>query len=109
MAVEIDLMEPLDHTQKPRVDVPPLNHIGLWVDDLPGAMHWLLKRGVRFASGGIRKGAGHHDVCFIHPKANGEFPIAGEGILIELVQAPAEVIAAFNDTRGGSRHEPTDV
>ncbi|MDB5939639.1 MAG: hypothetical protein JWP77_2003, partial [Polaromonas sp.] len=26
---------------------------------------------------------------------NDEFPIAGEGVLIELVQAPAEVIQAF--------------
>jgi lactoylglutathione lyase len=31
----------------------------------------------------------------MHPKANDEFPIAGEGVLIELVQAPQEVIDAF--------------
>jgi lactoylglutathione lyase len=31
----------------------------------------------------------------MHPKANDEFPIAGEGVLIEMVQAPREVIAAF--------------
>ncbi|MES2956511.1 MAG: VOC family protein, partial [Pseudomonadota bacterium] len=35
------------------------------------------------------------DICFLHPKANEEFPIAGEGVLIELVQAPPEVVAAF--------------
>ena len=51
--------------------------------------------GVRFAPGGIRKGAAGFDICFVHPKGNEEFPIAGEGVLIELVQAPAEVIAAF--------------
>ena len=44
--------------------------------------------------GGVRKGASGHDICFIHPKASDEFPIGGEGVLIELVQAPAEVVAA---------------
>ena len=33
--VEVDLMQPLDAEQRPRVDTPPLNHVGLWVDDLP--------------------------------------------------------------------------
>ena len=73
----------------------PLNHIGLWIDDLPKAVQWLTARGVRFAPGGIRKGAAGYDITFLHPKANDEFPIAGEGVLIELVQAPPEVIAAF--------------
>jgi lactoylglutathione lyase len=31
----------------------------------------------------------------MHPKANEEFPIGGEGVLIELVQAPPEVVKAF--------------
>jgi lactoylglutathione lyase len=31
----------------------------------------------------------------LHPKSNEEFPMAGEGVLIELVQAPPEVIAAL--------------
>ncbi len=92
---EVDLMQPLDPTQKPAVHVPPLNHIGLWVDDLAAAVEWLVAQGVRFAPGGIRQGAAGHDVCFIHPKGNDEFPICGEGVLIELVQAPAEVIAAL--------------
>jgi lactoylglutathione lyase len=43
---------------------------------------------VRFAPGGIRTGAGGHDVCFIHPKGSDEAPQGGEGVLIELVQAP---------------------
>lgn len=93
--VEVDLMQPLDPGRKPQVQSPPLNHIGLWVDDLPAAVKWLDSRGMRFAPGGVRKGASGYDVCFIHPKANEEFPIAGEGVLIELVQAPPEVIEAF--------------
>ncbi len=93
-AVEIDLMQPLDPDKKPAVHTTPLNHVGLWVDDLQSAVRWMTAQGVRFAPGGIRKGAAGHDVCFIHPKASDEFPIAGEGVLIELVQAPPEVIAA---------------
>ncbi|MBP9713344.1 MAG: VOC family protein [Sterolibacterium sp.] len=93
--VEVDLMQPLDAAQKPAVHEPPLNHVGLWVDDLPVAVEWLTAQGVRFAPGGIRKGAAGYDITFLHPKANEQFPIAGEGVLIELVQAPAEVIAAF--------------
>jgi lactoylglutathione lyase len=92
--VEVDLMQPLDAAKKPAVHETPLNHIGLWVDDLPKAMEWLTAQGVRFAPGGIRRGGAGYDICFIHPKANDAFPIAGEGVLIELVQAPAEVIAA---------------
>ena len=93
--VEVDLMQPLDVEKKPRVDEPPLNHVGLWVDNLPVAVEWLTAQGVRFAPGGIRKGAAGYDITFLHPKANEQFPIAGEGVLIELVQAPAEVIAGF--------------
>jgi len=93
--VEVDLMQPLDATRKPAVHETPLNHVGLWVDDLSQAMAWLTAHGVRFAPGGIRRGGAGYDICFIHPKANDEFPIAGEGVLIELVQAPPEIIAAF--------------
>ena len=91
---EVDLMQPLDATRRPAVHEPPLNHVGLWVDDLPRAVAWLSARGVRFAPGGIRKGGAGYDITFIHPKGNDEFPIGGEGVLIELVQAPPEVIAA---------------
>lgn len=93
--VEVDLMQPLDPAKKPAVNEPPLNHVGLWIDDLPAAVEWLTTQGVRFAPGGIRKGASGYDITFLHPKANEQFPIAGEGVLIELVQAPADVIAAF--------------
>jgi len=93
--VEVDLMTPIDPDAKPAVHMPPLNHVGLWIDDLAAAVGWLTAQGVRFAPGGIRRGAAGHDVCFLHPKASDEFPIAGEGVLIELVQAPPEVIAAL--------------
>ena len=94
--VEVDLMQPLDPEQAPRVHTPPLNHVGLWVDDLPMAVEWLAEQGMRFAPGGIRKGASGYDICFVHPKGDDEFPIGGEGVLIELVQAPAEVIEALS-------------
>ncbi len=95
LKVEVDLMQPLDPDAKPRVQTPPLNHVGLWIDDLPAAVEWLSSQGVRFAPGGIRKGASGFDICFIHPKASEELPIGGEGVLIELVQAPPEVREAF--------------
>ncbi|WP_313074362.1 VOC family protein [Melaminivora sp.] len=93
--VEVDIMQPLDIEKKPAVHATPLNHIGLWIDDLPRAVEWLTSQGVRFAPGGIRRGAAGHDITFLHPKASEEFPIAGEGVLVELVQAPPEVIAAL--------------
>jgi lactoylglutathione lyase len=94
-AVEVDIMQPLDIEKKPAVHEPKLNHVGLWIDNLPKAVEWLTSHGVRFTPGGIRKGAGGHDVCFIHPKGNEEFPLCSEGVLVELVQAPKEVIEAL--------------
>lgn len=96
LACEVDLMQPLDPGKTPRVNDPPLNHIGLWVDDLRAAFDWLTAQGVRFAPGGIRQGGSGYEICFIHPKANEQFPIGGEGVLIELVQAPPEVVAAYS-------------
>jgi lactoylglutathione lyase len=95
LKVEVDLMQPLDADKKPKVHEPPLNHVGLWIDDLAKAVEWLTAQGMRFTPGGIRKGAAGFDITFVHPKGNEEFPICGEGVLIELVQAPPEVIAAF--------------
>jgi len=94
--VEIDLMQPLDPARTPRVHEPALNHVGLWVDDLRAAHAWLETRGVRFAPGGIRPGAAGHDVCFIHPKPSADKPESGQGVLIELVQAPADVVAQLS-------------
>ena len=82
--VEIDLMQPIDPEKKPKVHEPRLNHLGLWVDNLPAAVQWLEGQGLQFTPGGIRTGAAGHDVCFIHPKS-------AEGVLIELVQAPADL------------------
>jgi lactoylglutathione lyase len=90
--VEIDLMQPFDTDSKPRVDGTPLNHIGLWIDDLPAAVTWLTEQGVRFTPGGIRPGAAGHDICFIHPKGNEATPYGGLGVLIELVQAPQDLL-----------------
>ena len=94
-AVEVDIMMPLDPDKKPKVHEPPLNHVGLWVDDLPKAVEWLSAQGLRFAPGGIRKGASGYDICFVHPRGNEHFPLCGEGVLIELVQAPPDVIEAL--------------
>jgi len=98
--VEVDLMQPLDPEKKPAVHTTPLNHVGLWIDDLPRAVEWLSNQGVRFAPGGIRRGASGFDICFIHPKGNEAFPLGGEGVLIELVQAPVEVVDAFTRLAG---------
>ena len=92
LKVEVDLMQPLDPDAKPRVQTPPLNHIGLWIDDLPAAVTWLKEHGVRFTPGGIRPGASGHQICFIHPRGTEDAPIGGQGVLIELVQAPAELL-----------------
>ena len=40
-------------------------------------------------------GATGHDVCFIHPKPSVWFPVSGNGVLIELVQAPPELVARY--------------
>jgi lactoylglutathione lyase len=106
MRCEVDLMQPIDPAAKPAVHDPALNHVGLWVDDLVAAVEWLTRQGVRFAPGGIRKGAAGHDIAFIHPKGNEASPIGGEGVLIELVQAPSEVIDEARSQ--GSNIAPSD-
>jgi len=98
LAVEIDIMQPIDKNKSPKVHEPVLNHVGLWVDDLPACVDSLTKQGVRFTPGGIRKGASGFDVTFVHPKGNEQFPI-GSGALVELVQAPPQVIAAFDSMK----------
>ena len=89
-------MQPLDPEARPKVHDPALNHIGLWVDDLQAAVEWLEANGMRFTPGGIRPGAAGHDIVFVHPKANDDFPLSGQGVLIELVQAPPDVIQALS-------------
>lgn len=99
LAVEIDIMQPLDANKSPKVHIPVLNHVGLWIDDLPKAVEYLTSIGTRFTPGGIRKGASGFDVCFVHPKGSEEFPIGAGGCLVELVQAPPEVIAALGGAK----------
>ena len=94
-SVEVDLMQPIDPNKSPKVHDPKLNHIGFWIDDLEACVKWLTEKQVRFTPGGIRKGAAGYNVCFIHPKGNEEFPFCSEGVLVELVQAPQEIIKAF--------------
>ncbi len=66
--VEVDLMQPLDMDKKPAVHTTPLNHVGLWIDDLPKAVEWLTAQGVRFAPGGIRKGRRGLTSAFCTPR-----------------------------------------
>jgi hypothetical protein len=84
--VDMNLLQPVDPEKSPRPHKPPLNHIGFWVNDLTAAVDWLSAQGIGFTPRGIRKGAAGHDVCFIHPT------MGGEGVLIELIQAPPELI-----------------
>jgi lactoylglutathione lyase len=100
--VEVDLMQPLDPARTPCVDQPSLNHVGLWVDQLAAAVTWLTAHGVRFAPGGIHKGASGHDLIFLHPEGNEEFPIGGAGVLIALVQAPETVSEAYRTIAAAS-------
>ena len=86
--IEVDLMSPLDPEKSPKVHVPALNHIGLWIDNLPQAVKYFEENGIKTV-GGIRKGASGHDITFIHPKS-------ACGVLLELVQAPDNVIQEFD-------------
>ena len=54
LKLEVDLMQPIDPEKRPKVQDPALNHIGLWIDDLPAAVEWLSANGMRFTPGGIR-------------------------------------------------------
>jgi lactoylglutathione lyase len=91
----VDLMQPIDPEARPKVHQPALNHVGVWIDDLDAAVAWLGKQGMRFTPGGIREGASGHRITFVHPKGSDLLPVGGEGVLIELVQAPPAVIEAF--------------
>jgi lactoylglutathione lyase len=84
-------MSPIDPTKSPKVQTPALNHIGLWVDDLPKAVESLSRQGIQFTPGGVRKGASGYDVVFIHPRS-------ATGVLLELVQAPPEILQHYSPT-----------
>ena len=74
--VEVDLMQPLDLDKKPAVHNTPLNHVGLWIDNLPVAVEWLSQQGVRFAPGGIRRGLLALTFASFIPKAAKNCPLA---------------------------------
>ena len=61
-------MSPIDPKKSPKVHIPALNHIGLWIDDLPNCVAYLQSQGIKTV-GGIRKGASGYDITFIHPKS----------------------------------------
>ena len=92
--VSMNLLKPLDANRSPRAHQPALNHIGLWVDNLPAAVEWLTTQGIEFTPRGIRKGAADCDITFIHPNGG------GLGVLIELVQAPAEILELHRNNSG---------
>ena len=41
-------------------------------------------------------------MCFIHPRGSDDAPQGGEGVLIELVQAPPELVAAMDRLAAGA-------
>jgi lactoylglutathione lyase len=90
--VEVDLMQPLDPEKKPAVHTTPLNHVGLWIDDLP--WRWSGSRpracALRRAASARARRVSTSPSCTPRPTTSS--PIAGEGVLIELVQAPPEVV-----------------
>jgi lactoylglutathione lyase len=98
--VDFNLLEPIDPDRSPQAHRPPLNHIGLWVDDLAAAVGWLQARGIGFTDRGIREGAAGHDVTFIHPK------LGGQGVLIELIQAPADLLEHVDSVMMGEASTP---
>ena len=68
--VEIVLMTPIDPGKGPKVHIPPLNHIGLWADNLEIVVDWTRECGVRFNFLGVPEGAAGHNVLFIYSKGN---------------------------------------
>ena len=93
LKVEVDLMSRWTLRRSPRSGPDPESYRP--VDrQFKEAVDPLIAQGVRFTPGGIRK-APPVTSLFIHPKGNAEAPLSGEGVLIEMIQAPPEVIAAF--------------
>ena len=87
-------MQPLDPEKKPAVHATPLNHVGLWVDNLPVAVEWLTAQGSaspRAASAG--RGRLRH-----HLPAAGErrVPDRRRGRPDRAGAGPPEVVEAFS-------------
>jgi len=62
---------------------PGIHHIAVRVDDIHVALGDLKQKGARLIDEEPRKGAGGCLVAFVHPSSTG-------GVLLELVQSPAE-------------------
>lgn len=41
-------MQPIDPNKAPKVREPQFNYLGLWIDNLAGAVEWLSATGMRF-------------------------------------------------------------
>jgi lactoylglutathione lyase len=96
-SVEVDLMQPIDpdkQAARARPGAQPPRPVGR--RPRPPRSPGSASRACASRPGGVRRGAAGHDVCFIHPKGDAASPQGGEGVLIELVQAPPDVIAAYD-------------
>ena len=74
-AVELDLMTPIDPDKAPKVHVPPLNHIGLWVRAGLAQRQWG-GRGRAWEEGEGRRGVGSAGRC---PSFTGRSHRGGSG------------------------------
>uniref|UniRef100_M4BGU0 Uncharacterized protein n=1 Tax=Hyaloperonospora arabidopsidis (strain Emoy2) TaxID=559515 RepID=M4BGU0_HYAAE len=77
------------------------NFISLWVDKLNEVEGYLKEQGVPYSSEGIVQGPDSHDVLVIPPSDDGSsvefFNLCDNPTMVELVQAPLDVIKEFED------------
>ncbi len=99
--VEVDLMEPIDPARQARraCDAAQPRRP---LDRRPARRGRLARRRAASASRPAASAPARRGTTSASStrRASDEFPIAGEGVLIELVQAPPEVIAAARARRG---------
>ena len=92
-------MQPLDPEKKP-ASMPPRSTTSACGSTTCQGRRMAVGQWRALAPGGIRKVRLVTTSPSLHPKGNEEFPIGGEGVLIELVQAPKEVVDAFAKLAG---------
>ena len=77
------------------------NFISLWVDKLNEVEGYLKQQRVPYSSEGIVQGPEGHDVLVIPPSDDGSsiefFNLCDNPTMVELVQAPPDVIKEFED------------
>jgi hypothetical protein len=77
------------------------NFISLWVDKLNEVEGYLKEQSVPYSSEGIVQGPEGHDVLVIPPSDDGSsvefFNLCDNPTMVELVQAPLDVIKEFED------------